>query len=50
MLYPIFEGEEYKRIDSLPSHKGFRVIDMSENKLTKNNSRILVTLEKLPVE
>lgn len=43
-LYPIYEDEEWKRIESLPKCEGFKVIDMSENVLSKKNSRILVTL------
>lgn len=30
----------------MPKHDGFEVIDMSENIMSRNNSRILVTLQK----
>jgi hypothetical protein len=45
-LYPIFEDEEFLGVVSLPPHHGFEVIDMSQQELPKNNSRILVTLQK----
>jgi hypothetical protein len=45
-LFPIYELEVYQGVENLPEHKGFKVIDLSENKMSKGNSRILVTLEK----
>ncbi len=30
----------------MPEHDGFLLIDLSENKMSKGNSRILVTLQK----
>lgn len=46
-LYPVYEQEEYVGVKNIPKHEGFSLIDLSENKMSKGNSRILVTLEKL---
>jgi hypothetical protein len=46
-LYPVMVDENFQgTAEELPSHKNFKLLDYSINKLAKGNIRILVTMRK----